>query len=317
MSAGNLPEDLMIEIFLKLPAKSLIRFRNKYYSRWFKSFTTDTFDVCLDYKLPSQGDPQFTCIVDCCNGIVCSYDAADRILFYNPSTNEHKIMRLSNKGICNNLRAFGFGYDSINDYYKIVRVYYYNESQQAEVYTLGTDSFWRKVGLPDDILPYYFFPPSDGQPFVSGAIHWLGSFRHVISFDFSSEVFHLFSLPDCVALAEGHYCLKLDVYGGLLSAIKHIVTQQDTYCYEIWVMEKHLWSKQQVIKLSLRLEYPELVGFGMNGKLILTSTTETILYDTNNGEFKKIELHDEQHRNWFYYVTYTESLVSLKGIFND
>ncbi|WRX25941.1 hypothetical protein QQP08_018428, partial [Theobroma cacao] len=100
----------------------------------------------------------------------------------------------------------GFGYDSKNDDYKVVRVvrwHDYLEGQgyrQAEVYTLGMNS-WRKVGSPDMNVDHWIH-----QAYLNGAIHWLGHQNKRscgVRFDVSSEQLdHLMAIPSKISMLD-------------------------------------------------------------------------------------------------------------------
>ncbi|XVF74580.1 hypothetical protein PTKIN_Ptkin13bG0121100 [Pterospermum kingtungense] len=303
---GNLSEDLKIEILSRLPVKSLIRFRcvhatwnslfkssffianhrknsksknhgfisifikeNRYLR--FMSFTGDNFDVCFNRKLPLKYHNHYLRSVDSCNGLVCVCDLSRRIFSYNPSTNEHKIIPLSNGGMV----AFGFGYDSINNYYKIIKVVsWYNikweNFSQAEVYTLGMDSSWREVELPDDSV-------TTASEYLDKRVYAYRGLLSVIKHVRRRDTFEIW---------------VMEKYG-----------------------VKESWSKLHVVELSpKRLKgLPRLLGIGMNGELILQVSRDIIVYDHENEEFKAIEFHDEYGIS-FNVVSYRESLVSPKEI---
>ncbi|POO01824.1 F-box domain containing protein [Trema orientale] len=136
-----------------------------------------------------------------CNGIICQF--SDRnILLCNPSTMEYKLL----PGPCFDdkplwkIRYVGFGYDAIDDVYKVVRVYRCFGLIRADVFILGSDC-WReiemKIGSEDDELSYRF---GEEQVYCKGVYYWMmrgvpSLDEKIRSFDMHDEEFHTISLP--------------------------------------------------------------------------------------------------------------------------
>ncbi|XP_017978242.1 PREDICTED: F-box/kelch-repeat protein At3g06240 [Theobroma cacao] len=288
----------------------------------FKLLTHDTLEVSLDLGLPF---PRWDTVVGSCNGLVCLYIdhhfPRTKILLYNPAVRVHKIIPEStlpgpeSRSVGHVL--LGFGYDSVNNDYKVVRVVSLDchkegklvSSVKAEVYTLGMNS-WREVEIP----PGVNFGLYEPQVFLNGAIHWLGmveknrnAIKVVVSFDVSTEMFNLIPLP-VFALRE-IWPMWIDVYKNSLCVVK---TAEGT-CYEIWVMKEYgvqeSWIRLHAIQLSPS-HPPWLLGLGMNGKLVLQNLTGLTVYDPNTEEIKNVEF-DHPVVSWFSIATYTESLVSV------
>ncbi|XP_028058835.1 F-box/kelch-repeat protein At3g23880-like [Camellia sinensis] len=81
-----------------------------------------------------------------CDGLVCVYfveNYDDIIYIWNPTTGKHKILPSFGKGFILAI-SYGFGYDSSNDDYKVVRISNFNDSLEVKIYSLRTDS-WRKL----------------------------------------------------------------------------------------------------------------------------------------------------------------------------
>ncbi|KAK6263681.1 hypothetical protein SCA6_019115 [Theobroma cacao] len=243
----------------------------------FKLLTHDTLEVSLDLGLPF---PRWDTIVGSCNGLVCLYIdhhfPRTKILLYNPIVRVHKIIPESTLPGPESRSVghvfLGFGYDSVNNDYKVVRVVSSDchkegklvSSVKAEVYTLGMNS-WKEVAIP----PGVNFGLYEPQVFLNRAIHWLGmveknrnAIKVVVSFDVSTEVFNLIPLP--------------------VFALR-----------EIWPIHP-----------------PWLLGLGMNGKLVMQNLTGLTVYDPNTEEIKNVEF-DHPVVSWFSIATYTESLVSV------
>ncbi|OMO81093.1 hypothetical protein COLO4_23769 [Corchorus olitorius] len=286
MTAGCLPEELMMDILTRLPVKSLVRFecihkswnsliksfdfvithsqnpKNRthgsifvaYYDHdsgnmFFRSLAPNSFDVRADLVIPSIIKQQYM-IRSSCNGLLClcNYDPC-RILLYNPCLNQYKILPTSNLYHMTLSELFGFGYDSTNNDYKVVRELLSWDWEQVprritEVYSLRRNS-WRKLGsniIPDDIRL------CGGIGFVSdslfnGAIHRLAYYSRnnnragmIVSFDVCNEEFHMFSRPN---LKGCNADLKISVNRDLLSIFDLAFQVRDEVCCDIWVMKEY------------------------------------------------------------------------------
>ncbi|WRX26598.1 F-box associated domain [Theobroma cacao] len=213
----------------------------------FKLLTHDTLEVSLDLGLPF---PRWDTVVGSCNGLVCLYIdhhfPRTKIMLYNPALRVHKIIPESTLPGPESRSVghvfLGFGYDSVNNDYKVVRVVSLNchkegklvSSVKAEVYTLGVNS-WREVAIPPGVNFGLYKP----QVFLNGAIHWLGmveknrnAIKVLVSFDVSTEVFNLIPLP--VFAQREIWPMWIDVYKNSLCVVK----TAEGPCYEIWVMKE-------------------------------------------------------------------------------
>lgn len=157
MTRKNLPEDVIVEILLRLPVKPLVRFRCV--SKHWRSLISDphfakshfnrasgqtqrlllhtpsglgSLEVDAPFEdgsalrelvLPIKRQYRDVRIVGSCNGLVCVCLLRDPIEFYvwNPSTGDYR--KLSDPGFSPNsdINAYmrGFGYDSSTDGYKL------------------------------------------------------------------------------------------------------------------------------------------------------------------------------------------------------
>ncbi|CAN1816116.1 Receptor-like protein EIX2 [Linum perenne] len=143
-------------------------------------------------------------IVGCCNGVVCFIDHTldynnDRAALWNPSI--RKLVEIPPPIVASESGGpygptVGFGYDALNDDYKLVRVSVdASKGHLIEVYSLRCGS-WRMVDS--------HFNRFIGGPCVhiDGVCYWLGSRRNpndadlIVSFTLSNEVFDEFPLPN-------------------------------------------------------------------------------------------------------------------------
>ncbi|THG03833.1 hypothetical protein TEA_017286 [Camellia sinensis var. sinensis] len=108
-----------------------------------------------------------------CDGLVCVYfveNYDDIIYIWNPTTGKHKILPSFGKGFILAI-SYGFGYDSSNDDYKVVRISNFNDSLEVKIYSLRTDS-WRKIqDFPSNIIGFHSM---DSGKLVNGSLNWVG-----------------------------------------------------------------------------------------------------------------------------------------------
>ncbi|KAL3573775.1 hypothetical protein D5086_024388 [Populus alba] len=143
----------------------------------------------------------------------------------------------------------GFGFSSMENDYKVVKIVYYshrgscirpsggNDLPQSSVEILTLRSLtWRSLGE----IPYQIFGKRPSQVLVNGRLNlatWpinrCSSARLIVSFDLSEEKFYEVPRPDCGSLDKFNH--NLVVLGGCLSAS---VYRKDGYL-EIWVMKEY------------------------------------------------------------------------------
>ncbi|XP_022723785.1 F-box/kelch-repeat protein At3g06240-like [Durio zibethinus] len=293
----------------------------------------DTFDVYFDICMPfTRSCFASMNAVGSCDGLVCLYYdqhfiAGRKVLLYNPTTRQHKILPESPIPGPPNFRevsvTIGFGYDPIIDDCKVVRIVswlLYNErlkakSNQAQVYTLGTNSWKGK-----EILNSVEFDPCGNQAFVNGAIHWLvrvrvldSWVRHyaIVRFNVSSDEIISFLLPRVVVHGKVLE-RRVDVFRSSLCVVNSLNRRQRQW-FEIWTMDedggKKSWTKLHVI--GPFVPYKKVIGFGMHEKLLLKGETGLTIFDISRKEGKHFAI--DGTFGAFNAVAFMESLVSLRG----
>ncbi|XP_057427349.1 F-box/kelch-repeat protein At3g23880-like [Lotus japonicus] len=276
--AQHLPQDLITEILLRLPVKSLIRF--KAVCKFWRSlisdplfanshfelatprlvFTTDSdYDIQtidLDGRLHSNPffEPInldflhsfFTFIEGSCRGfLLLRY--YESLHLWNPATRVHRpipsISAIEDPGC-----QFGFGYDSSKDDYLVVIVS--NHVTPVQFFSLRANvwKYIQSTDLPPLNLCYNHRPGL----LLNEAIHWLACGHDktknvIVAFDLLERRLLEIPLPDDLA-CNLKSCALL-AHGGLLSVY---VKRSDTL--EIFVMEKYKiqssWTKTIVVSLS-------------------------------------------------------------------
>ena len=151
-----------------------------------------------------------------CNGIIFQTESeSNKTMLCNPTTREFK--HLDPDLSCffgSDFKTFmsGFGYDVIDNVYKVVRVVNLPSSSRsggsksasfgAEVCTLGSnqgDSCWREIRMID--VGKYFTTGASSGMYHRGFVYWLlcnvdaATERMIISFDMHDEDFQVVPLP--------------------------------------------------------------------------------------------------------------------------
>ncbi|CAJ2634492.1 unnamed protein product [Trifolium pratense] len=312
-----LPHELIIQILLRLPVKSLLRFKCVYplqtrFIDFEASLHQDTASVSLNLNFMPSESHSYIEIKGSCRGFIFLYSYSN-IYLWNPSTGLHKQIPLS--PIDSKLDAvyfcylYGFGYDQSRDDYLVVLMSYdttlANVSSHLEVFSLR-DNKWKEIeGIN---LPYMNASddPRTGS-FFNGAIHWLAygvdlSVNLIVAFDLMERKLLEMSLPDDFYY-ELSFC-ELWVFGDFLSLC---VMGDDTV--EIWVMKEYKVHSSWTKTLVLPTQY--------FSPLCLTKSGDIVGADGGNGLVK----YDDkgqllEHRSYCNVrgrsqaIMYTESLLS-------
>jgi len=219
------------------------------------------------------------------------------------------------------VHSLGFGFDSISNDYKLVRVVYLQDCSfdfdevppMVEVYTMRRGC-WRMI--TNDLK--YVIREQSACAFLNGACYWIGynslerdEPRHAtVAFNLGNEVFVQMTVPDCLVW-DDFIDISLTVFDGMLSLVPcKKWLWEETSC-SVWVMKEYgvgeSWTK------LFNIEHVEgiqrLVAFRENNEVLLAGEDgELISYDpnTNNWDCKLFGDVDS-----FYLDTFVESLVLL------
>ncbi|GLT56140.1 hypothetical protein SLA2020_292100 [Shorea laevis] len=228
-----LSPDLVYNVLLRLPVKSLLRLRylSKYSCSEIDSadfvknhlkrsvqskasqklivnsaadsqFYFAGFDDDLQHTFPLNNPMRFYCfftwVCGSCNGLILLgigiYQNTMNLTIWNPFTRRYKIILLS-PALTRNLVAYGLGYDSAHDDYEIVLISTFNNvSSLVWVFSLKSNSWRCSQVLADE-------PSSSEGYYANGALYWAirDPFKSkFFGFDLTNEVFFdLPRLPDC------------------------------------------------------------------------------------------------------------------------
>ncbi|XVF46362.1 hypothetical protein PTKIN_Ptkin03bG0021000 [Pterospermum kingtungense] len=309
---GRWPSDILIEILMKLPVKSIIRFKcvAKTWCRLFQnpSFISQHFDISkknkrlvvyhrdnnnvvirlfVDQALVFFHDLQppshfasidfFEFCVD--NGLFCLLDPLNSVLaLWNPATREFKILPECNQNILSKVSTlaenFGFGLDPLSNDYKVVYIREYLDSET-------------NMREPNKYAIYNMSSDS-----------WR-EFKETMN----NEVFQLIDSP---FPKRGGRLLPLH---GRIAIWDTDLLEDIEISNEVWLLDddgRH-WTKVLKIEIPV-LQVKKLFGFWKNGKVLVESATaELLLYD-----LEKEEVQTRVGGEFYYVHTYEESLVAIE-----
>lgn len=198
-------EELIVEIFSRLPSKSLLRFRSVSKSlcscianpsfirlhtlrspqklllthdtmngRFYTLHSHDQLPLSPDYGYdgitPFEFPLMYWRIVGSCNGILCLLDNENSFIMWNPSIRRKQTIHdpLSRRYRRRRHIAAGFGFDPITNDYKIVTIYGDNGSYSSFVYSMKKRR-WYVISFPIT-TPFNYTSPL--SCFVNGVLHW-------------------------------------------------------------------------------------------------------------------------------------------------
>ena len=208
----------------------------------------------------------------------------------------------------------GFGFDSKNRDYKVVRMLCHIHTGpkyqcEVEVYSLSTGE-WRMVTVSHP--KFVIFGGEKAKGSVNGALHWLASrqtddhniHHFILVFDLVGEVFQEIVLPEIIHTLD---IANISVYG---NSIAVVLTKGHTVHQNIWVMKEYgvvsSWTKVLTID-DYFLRYA--MGFRRNCEVLLrTKEWPYASLDLENQKTKELGISS----NGFRLVgSYVESLVLL------
>lgn len=333
------PLHLIHDILILLPAKSLIRFKTVSKS-WEslleeKEFAAShvqrsikikrDFDLLLESvdknhwpfqkKLTLAGMDNFRdypfekifnnfVLRGSCNGLVCFTDFKDTVVIGNMLINDFHLVnvpigRKILEGETSRI-AYGFGYDSIHDDYKVLRIisYFSCNMHGVELYSLRYDRWSQsKDGLVPSVSLYGGLDPPNGVS-VNSALHWLAKAKDsfIFAFDLLVESFRAMPLPLDIQVKEGGNasCLTVGVLGGCLCVTSACILGVSLWALKDYTVES-FWTKLFFVAQKSFFEVPILkpLAFSSCGSKVLlhNRSKELCWYDSENKAFEDVKLH--------------------------
>lgn len=339
---SDVPSDLVREILVNLPAKSLFRFRsvskewlckiddssfikahanNQIYNHslvvgdnsWapLHSFCLDSLNFITNGSQMVDATPiknsiprsrNLSTSVFPCNGLIMFTakvaDDIDRLVIRNPLTKEsHNLPKPYNIDDLNEYGyAYGFGYDSGSDDYKVVRIDDLSYSQekvvfQTLVYSLKSNS-WRTVEDPPCRVHLK-------GSLLDGALYWISGVNDwkVVSFDLGTERYCQLPLP---SVRDHCFDLGLNALDGCLI---FSFNSKETKTFDGWVMKDDGVEKSWIKLFSLQytlliIAHPpliRLVAYLKTKQQVVLHNLENLncflWFDVANNSIKKFSIH--------------------------
>nr|AIK66497.1 S2-locus F-box type-2 protein [Petunia integrifolia subsp. inflata] len=279
--------------------------------------------------LTSSCDTIFNQLIGPCHGLIALTDSFI-IIILNPSTRKYVVLPPSPfgcpKGYHRSIEGIGFGFDSIVNDYKVVRLsdvywdpptdYPGPREPKVDIFDLSIDS-WRELDL--EFPTIYYLPCS--EMYYKEAIHWfiIAETVVILCFDISTETFRTMKMPGTCTLFDGpryglsvlNEHLTLICYPDPMSSIDPTEDLID-----IWMMEEYgaseSWIKIYTIRpVPIPIESPLAIW---KGHLLLLQTKSGFLVscDLNSGDVKEFNLNG--HLESLRVLVYTETLTTIQKI---
>ncbi|KAI9109325.1 hypothetical protein K1719_019669 [Acacia pycnantha] len=238
--------------------------------------------------------------VSTCNGLVCLADCYspldyETILIWNPLLRKYLVLPKPIKTCKERERleysvCCGFGFDSRNNDYKVVRLMNHWRTQDTphvEVYSLVSRS-WRSITVR---VPQFFLRSYNRlrTSFVNGAVHWVVSRRRsdglddtfILSFDVTEETFQELTLPRQPGESEWIHSILLVVEGGhSLAIMNHRYANQQLF-FNIWVMKEYgiaeSWTELFKFDHSHYGGISDILSLTRSGKVVMDLVTRAIV----------------------------------------
>ncbi|KAB2061911.1 hypothetical protein ES319_A10G118300v1 [Gossypium barbadense] len=325
---SNLSSDVIVEILMRLPVKSICRFKCVC-KLWCLLISDPTFikrhlnlaiiDKDIEHQrqkliLRSSSTPSLyhvECAAMTSNDVmavklhfplISSFDKVKFICSFNLKRIPNFYIDI-NRSLDDRVSrplVYGFGYDHSFDDYNVVKFMY---ESIVYVYSLKTDT-WRRAQR----FSYRRFN-SDSGVHLNGAVHWVFARgkdfslvsmpRLIVAFDFAEGKFR--ELPRPYDDAEN--VTAVGVLGGCLCWLGE---QQD-----FWVMKEYA-VKESWTKVVIGVPFLNLrPSFLKNDEALLVINEGLIVYNPKEDTHREIVIHGINGRGNLEIETYVESLVSL------
>ncbi|KAF7813730.1 F-box/kelch-repeat protein [Senna tora] len=335
-------EELLLNIFLRLPVKSLLRFKsvsklwhslisdphfaNSHFQR--SPFLSDrllhiadsqvrsidfhsSLSAVLHLNCPIIPPPPSLQIWGSCKGFVVVHNT-DYFFVWNPSTGSYKQLTSFPMPSLSVPFIHGFGYDVSNDDYLLVLAA--RELRYAQFFSIKANS-WKEIEGSTNFSYCNAVIESSIGSFLNGAIHWLVFGPHatttdhvVLAFDVTERNFHEIPLGDNIKWIFGFS--YFGIIGGCLG-----LCEFGAFTANIWLMKeygvKSSWTKSFVVSLdnfTSPANYFCPIDLTQSGEIVGSDGITGYLRLNDKGEVLERRTYSN---HWCKAVTYTETLLSL------
>ncbi|KAL2506503.1 F-box/kelch-repeat protein [Abeliophyllum distichum] len=317
----NLSQEIITEILLRLPVKSLVKFRCV--SKSWLSLISSTQFAKNHLKISSQKNKGEH------DNLVFGYIRDPLVILrsFNLDSFMHDIRSLNAAkvngfvmdsisllmvGSCNGLicsSTYGFGFDDLDDDYKVVETCgarsNYEYSAEVKIYSLRKNS-WRQI----EQWPGYYVSDATSV-FAGGAFHWTTIYNgcwHLTSLNLATEMYGEVPLPDNEI--NMHTALWLGVLRGCLCLVCNFSTHSD-----VWMMKEYgvreSWTKLICFKDIKDYQYEAQMPLYMSesGIVLMKHGSTLKLYNSNDVTSNGREICSFDSEYEYEAITYMESLV--------
>ncbi|XP_058758483.1 F-box/kelch-repeat protein At3g06240-like [Vicia villosa] len=282
---------------------------------------------------PKYGPSKPHIVGSAINGILCIYDTEHPtiIVLWNPVTEELASVPASRARLYHEFETefviHGFGYDHVNDDYKIIQLVVYiggleDYDQEApsgpkwELYSLRNNS-WKKIYVD---MPQRYLCSKGTEVYLDGVCYWWGKTDHetyVVSFNLTNEM-HLTTLFPFNMQDFKRFDRHLVVLNGHVAMILSYVKKTwPSFSISISVLGEpgvaESWTKLFDIRPLSCIEHP--IGSGKKGNVFFRKDDDELAcLDLSTGVVEDIGVKAESYRSQV--VVYKKSFLSVGGMTN-
>ncbi|WCJ28137.1 F-box protein CPR1 [Euphorbia peplus] len=237
--------------------------------------------------------------VGSCHGLLVLRNSERVLVLYNPSTRRYKRLPVSEiEPPDNSMKTgyvfYGFGYDSVNEDYKLVRMAtfvgdddceFIQHDYEVKVYSLKNDK-WKKIkGLPFYLRflhkPFYQVLHRRGYGvYACNSLHWampqwleIGVRNSIVAFDIVGEEFREVYQPD---YEESRRNYQVDV--GVLEGKLCLMCNHQQEFVDLWIMEeygvKESWRKVFSFRSAKPLMFLRPLSYSKDGRKALLEVND-------------------------------------------
>ncbi|XP_071687807.1 F-box/kelch-repeat protein At3g06240-like [Rutidosis leptorrhynchoides] len=331
-----LPDEIIINILARLPAKPLVRFRcvskywhcmlmepyfmnlrsrkaiilaiNKGYLDFIdvdnNNYTTFKRRYPLEYSTGAR-------VIGSFNGLVLmvilnEYFTLNAFVLYNPFTGEFKKLLDPPTQIISCKSGFGFGYGGTNPTEDLKIVKFTSCRDICEVYDFKTNSWSSQSSKKYDINCITFAYPVG--TFSNGNLYWIRSEHVLLAFGVKDMV-----LSEIVLPRGSNFIGDIGTINGCLCALKMTTSSK----FELWVMNDvdSTWANTHSFTLDLKWDiFYHTLNIFDDGKILMVNPfSQLIIYDVLKSSYETLNISFPEHFHRFFKkncVQFVETLVS-------
>ncbi|KAK1366096.1 F-box domain-containing protein [Heracleum sosnowskyi] len=286
-----------------------IGLRGELYIADFDSLDDDSASVV------ELNNPLNTCISDknvvgnSANGLVYMVnDEMEEFVIFNPSTRKARKIPSPPSRFLDSyyLVCCGFGYDYVNDDYKILKIAldYPFFIIGIVLYSIKTNKWTWIDDVPRNITGMF----TTDAISASGYLYFMAqnnlNSTIILGFNFGLQQFEEFPYPNGTAVGS---CSRwIDSFEGSLSLVESYSNSDSHSCMDVWVLN-HSWEDNNWFK-AFSLELP--TGFGCFGPVALSRSKKDILFVLN----KEKLIEKKTLLKWYDIERKTFQNVKIRGI---